>query len=107
MPIIFWLLVGHALCDYPLQGEFLAKGKNHKKPILGFSWVIILFNHALIHAGAVALITGSLFLAMLELILHMFIDFLKSDERIGFRADQILHYTCKVLYVVLMYFSLV
>lgn len=26
--ILFWLLVAHALCDYPLQGDFLARGKN-------------------------------------------------------------------------------
>ena len=24
------LIAGHALCDYPLQGDFLAKAKNHK-----------------------------------------------------------------------------
>jgi hypothetical protein len=106
MPILFWLFVGHALCDYPLQGKFLAKGKNHKNPISGFSTLLILFNHAIIHAGMVAIITRSFFLAMLELVLHMFIDFLKCDERVGFKTDQALHYGCKVLYVVLMYFSI-
>ena len=106
MPILFWLFVGHAVCDYPLQGEFLAKGKNHRNPIPGFSWKIILFNHALIHAGMVALITGSLYLAILELVLHMFTDFLKCNENIGFRTDQLIHLSYKVLYVILMYFSI-
>lgn len=106
MPILFWLLVGHMICDFPLQGDFLAKGKNHKKPIPGFAWQIILFSHALIHAGMVALVTGSLFLAGLELVLHMFIDFLKCEEKFGFVTDQALHYGCKILYVALMYFSM-
>ena len=107
MPILFWLFVGHALCDYPLQGQWLAEGKNHIKPIIGYPWWIMLFMHALIHAGAVALITGNLFLAILELVLHMFIDFMKSNGNIGFKTDQALHLLCKVLYIVLMYFSVV
>jgi len=106
MPILFWLIVGHEICDFPLQGEFLSKGKNHKNPIPGYSWQIMLLSHALIHAGMVGLVTGSLFLAMLELVLHMFIDFLKCDGRFGFTTDQALHYGCKVLYVILMYFSI-
>ena len=106
MPILLWLCVGHVLCDFPLQGQFLADGKNHRNPIPGFAWQIMLFSHALIHAGMVSLVTGSLFLGMLELVLHMFIDFLKCEEKFGFATDQALHYGCKVLYVILMYFSI-
>jgi hypothetical protein len=107
MPILFWLFVGHAVCDFPFQGSFLATGKNHRAPFPEYHWSWILFSHALIHAGMVAFVTGSFYLAMLELVLHMFIDFLKSNGNTCFRTDQILHYLCKVLYVVLMYFSLV
>jgi hypothetical protein len=32
------LLVDHALADYPLQGDFLARAKNHTAPIPGISW---------------------------------------------------------------------
>ena len=106
MPILLWLCVGHAICDFPLQDDFLSKGKNHRQPISGFAWQIMLFSHALIHAGMVSLVTGSLFLGMLELILHMFIDFLKCEGRFRFATDQALHYGCKVLYVILMYFSI-
>lgn len=35
MELLFILIAGHALADYPLQGDFLAKGKNHKAPIAG------------------------------------------------------------------------
>lgn len=27
--MLIYLLAGHAICDYPLQGDYLAKGKNH------------------------------------------------------------------------------
>jgi hypothetical protein len=30
MMTLLLLLAGHAVCDYPLQGDFLARGKNHK-----------------------------------------------------------------------------
>jgi hypothetical protein len=30
---VLLLFAGHALCDYPLQGDFLARGKNHCNPI--------------------------------------------------------------------------
>ena len=36
--ILFWLMVGHALADYPLQGDFLAKAKNRTAPIPGVPW---------------------------------------------------------------------
>jgi hypothetical protein len=32
------LLVDHALADYPLQVDFLARAKNHAAPIPGISW---------------------------------------------------------------------
>ena len=51
---LLWLLLcGHALCDYPLQGDFLARGKNHTDPIPGIPWVHCLVAHALIHGGMV------------------------------------------------------
>ena len=30
MLVLIYLLAGHALADYPLQGDFLARQKNHK-----------------------------------------------------------------------------
>lgn len=29
MTVLFALLIAHALCDYPLQNDFLSKAKNH------------------------------------------------------------------------------
>jgi hypothetical protein len=46
MTLFFWLLVGHAIADYPLQGDFLAKAKNYTLAIPGIPWQQALFWHA-------------------------------------------------------------
>ena len=103
---LWWLLVGHAVCDYPLQGDFLAKGKNHKTPLPGIPWWICLAAHALIHGGAVAMITKSVVLGMMETVLHIMIDWLKCDGRTSFIIDQWLHVVCKVIWAMTAAFVL-
>ena len=108
------LCAGHALCDYPLQGDFLAKGKNRWKAIPGVPWYQCLFAHALIHAGMVYLITGVLWMGLAELAIHAFVDYAKCAEWFGsqtygteginssaFNIDQAIHYGCKLLWAVL------
>jgi hypothetical protein len=97
---LFWLLVAHALCDYPLQGDFLARGKNHKNPILGVPWQQCLIAHSIIHGGAVALITGNVYLGILETCAHAFVDFGKREGAYGFNYDQALHVAVKVFWAV-------
>lgn len=97
--LLLALIVGHALCDYPLQGDFLAKGKNHKAPIPGVDWWIALSAHAAIHAGAVGYLTADPMLGVAEFFVHCAIDYGKCDGRYGFRTDQVLHIACKVAYV--------
>lgn len=100
LEISICFIFAHALCDYPLQGDFLAKAKNHKAPIPGVDWWIALSMHAAIHAGAVAFITRSVWLGVAEFAAHCFIDFGKCDGWFGFRTDQALHLLCKVIWVV-------
>lgn len=94
--ILFYLIAAHCLCDYPLQGDFLAKAKNNFIRIPGVPWYQALFAHSMIHAGAVALITGSLWLGVAEFLCHAFIDHLKCAEEFGFNTDQALHIACKI-----------
>lgn len=101
MATLMYLLAGHALCDYPLQGDFLAKGKNHKSPIPGIPWQHCLFAHAMIHAGMVLLITRSITWAIAELVVHLVTDWSKCEGLISFNEDQAIHYFCKVLWVIL------
>lgn len=96
MTILFWLLAGHAVCDYPLQGDFLAKAKNRHTAIPGIDWWIAMAAHAAIHAGMVALITRSITLGCIEFVLHFIVDVLKCEGVTDFRADQFLHVLCKV-----------
>lgn len=99
---LFGLLVfGHVLADYPLQGDFLAKAKNRFAPLAGTPWYQALGAHSAIHAGFVGIITGSMFLAICEFILHCRIDDYKCAGNISFNQDQALHITCKVWWTVL------
>lgn len=100
--LFVWLLVGHALCDYPLQGDFLARAKNHRSPIPGVPWYQALAAHSLIQAGAVWLITGSLFLGLCELVCHALIDWGKSDGAYGYDTDQALHVAVKLQWVLIV-----
>ncbi|MGC4017159.1 MAG: DUF3307 domain-containing protein [Luteolibacter sp.] len=105
--LLFALLIGHALADYPLQGAFLAKAKDrHSDSGAMFAesvapkglWIHALTAHALVHAGSVWIITGSVGLALVELVLHWLIDFAKCEGWTGFTTDQLLHVLCKVGY---------
>lgn len=93
------LLAGHALADYPLQGDFLSRTKNRANPIPGVPWYHGLLPHAAIHGGAVGVITGSLTLGLAEFVAHCFIDDAKCMGRISYNQDQALHVACKILWV--------
>lgn len=99
--MMFWLIVAHALADYPLQGDFLAKAKNHTAPIPGVPAWQALAAHSIIHGGAVAFVTGVWWLGVLEAISHAIIDRAKCSGFISYNADQALHIGCKVLWVAL------
>jgi hypothetical protein len=96
----FLLLFGHALADYPLQQEFLAKGKCAKSAWPGIKWYYVLFWHAMIHAGFVLVITNKIELALFELVAHMLIDHMKCIGKTNYEIDQSLHILCKILYVI-------
>lgn len=99
MILLFWLLVGHCLADYPLQGDFLARAKNHRDPLPGIPWQICLAAHALIHAGAVVHFVDNIWIGAAEFVAHCIIDWLKSEKITTFAVDQFLHVICKVAWV--------
>jgi hypothetical protein len=104
--MFFALAVSHALADFPLQGGYIAKQKNPATADSRSEMVVALGAHALIHAGAVWLVTGSQTLGCAELVLHALIDLAKGRGKFGFLTDQALHLLCKVLYAVLLAGSL-
>lgn len=126
--LLFWLLVVHCLADYALQGDFMAKAKNHTASIPGVPWMQALGAHALIHGGFVAAVTGSVVLGLAEVVCHAVIDYGKSAgwyefggrwipngphsvyrrrcdtqcvARKAYHIDQLLHVTCKVVWVLI------
>lgn len=99
------LIVGHFICDYPLQGDFLARGKNHKQPLPGVPWWQCLFAHAAIHGGMVAIIVqafvpGAWWLGLFEFLFHALTDAEKCEGVITFNKDQFLHLWCKACWTI-------
>lgn len=103
--VFFALAVAHALADFPLQGDYLARQKTRTSAGSREEWIVALSAHSLIHAGAVWLVTGSMILGVAELVLHALIDLGKGERKFGLMTDQILHLSCKVGYVVLLAFG--
>lgn len=112
--VLFALAIGHAVADFPLQGEFLATCKNRRYLIRlkdpnrpPSMWIVCMAAHCLIHAGAVWLITGSAVLAAIELGVHWLLDTAKCEGKTGFNFDQTMHIVCKAIYVLAGLFGVV
>ncbi len=99
--LFYVMLIGHALADYPLQGDFLAQAKNPDTAIGKVFWPWALGAHSLIHAGFVTLATGSVLLGLAEAAAHAVTDLLKCKNRIGLHTDQAVHIACKMLWAAL------
>ncbi|WLS01729.1 DUF3307 domain-containing protein [Shinella oryzae] len=90
------LLGAHWVCDYPLQGDFLATAKQNG-PLRFYH----LCAHAGIHGTAVALVTGNVWLGLAEWLAHTIIDELKVRGRSTFALDQTLHIVCKAVWLLI------
>ncbi|MBZ9600750.1 DUF3307 domain-containing protein [Phyllobacterium chamaecytisi] len=103
------LFAAHALADYPLQGDWLSKAKNHKLSLVPGEtiWPMALAGHAAIHALLMLLVTGSVIIAFAELVCHTVIDYAKCDGRLTYNQDQLLHVACKAVWLVLIVSGLV
>jgi hypothetical protein len=77
--MLFLLLAGHAIADYPLQGSFLAEGKNRHTTLGREYWPHALAAHAVIHGGFVVAVTGSAALGIAETVAHGITDWMKCE----------------------------
>jgi len=128
LELLALLIFCHFVADYPMQGHFVAMGKNRMHPLPGTPWYQILLAHAVMHggmvAGGVALAAFSghpelfplvLPMAVSEAVCHWLIDSWKcrrevllrdvEDAReverariLAYNIDQALHFSCKVLW---------
>lgn len=112
LSLFFALVIGHALADFPLQGDFLSRGKNRhtEPPKLADGkqspsdlWIYLMTAHALIHAGFVWLFTGLIVFALAEFVLHWLIDAMKCEGKTSFAMDQWLHVLCKAVFVIILW----
>lgn len=92
------MLIGHALADYALQNDFMARAKNHRAPLPGVPPLFPMAAHCLIHGGMVWAITGSSMLFAFEVGAHWAIDRTKCDGHLTFGQDQFLHIVCKAAF---------
>lgn len=110
--LFFAFSIGHAIADFPLQGEFLSRGKNRHLPPPPLAdggsspkrlWIYLMSAHALTHAGFVWIISGSVLLGLAEFVIHWVIDALKCERWTSFETDQWLHLLTKAAYVALIW----
>jgi phosphotransferase system glucose/maltose/N-acetylglucosamine-specific IIC component len=102
LTVLFWLMVGHAVADFALQSDFMSRGKNRNTEVGKTYWPYALFAHSIIHGGAVAAITGSVPLGVVETVLHGLIDFWKCEGRLTLKHDQFMHVCCKLVYAAMV-----
>jgi hypothetical protein len=92
---LFLLLAAHALGDFALQNDYVAKAKA--------SSVVVMGAHGLIHGALTFYVTNSFVLGLVETVLHAGIDTAKCRGLISFNVDQALHAACKLGYVAFLY----
>ena len=111
---LWWLLVAHALTDYVLQPEVMAKQKDplaRRVEKVG-PWWWMMGAHALVNGGGVALVTGQLLLGTAEALLHGGVDTIKclmcsggmedvETVRLWTWIDQGVHVASKLLWALL------
>lgn len=111
--MLFLLIAGHALADYPLQNGAMAtcKDRHARLPLQkAVPWYYWLTAHALVHGLVVTVLiawwTGQKEAAVLygvaEFVVHWWIDFMKCEGWTGILADQLLHVACKVVWWALL-----
>ena len=99
--MFFYFLVGHCLVDFPLQaGPMAVEKSRHSTSDLQkeVPWYYWLTGHAILHGGAVALISGSIGYGILETVCHWLIDFAKCEKWTNIHIDQALHVLCKLVW---------
>jgi hypothetical protein len=104
MDILIKLIFAHFLFDYPLQADFLAKGKNPVNPLPNIPWYHCMIAHAFMHAAAVYFITNRLLFGFVEFVIHFVVDVEKCKGTIDYTQDQLLHILFKISYAILLYY---
>ena len=95
------LAMGHFLADFGLQPDRMAVEKCPGCDAT-LSWKWWLVSHAAIHALVVSVLTGVIWIGLLEWVLHALIDLAKCRQKYNLLVDQCLHLACKLIWVALI-----
>lgn len=103
VPMLFWLLVAHALTDYVWQPERMVITKGTFGNSAGCRaeygpWWWWMGAHGMINAGGVAMVTGSVGLGLAEGLVHIAADTAKCTKRLTANQDQVIHLLSKLLW---------
>jgi hypothetical protein len=98
--LLFLMIAGHAYADFGLQTPWHSAAKRPGNST-GIPWFVGLAMHSLIHGGIVALVTGLWWLGAAEALAHAGIDAGKGRGCYGAITDQILHFACKIIWVII------
>lgn len=93
MTTVYMILACHAVGDYVLQGNYLArtKGKN--------VWNLLM--HCLLYSAPFAVVFGVNWKVLIIFLTHVVIDYPRANKEFGYAADQIMHMVVAVvLYLV-------
>jgi hypothetical protein len=105
--LLFFLIAGHALMDFALQGDAIAicKCRKANHPLQkSVPWYYWMSAHALLHGATVGAIVywagfnhaSAAFYGIAETVIHWFIDVVKCEGYTNIHADQGLHIVCKM-----------
>lgn len=114
--LFFLLLCAHAIGDFALQTDTMARSKNrHATPPktydplihgkLQATWFYYLSTHALCNGFMVYFVTNNFCIGMLETLSHWLIDFAKGENlHKNIHLDQFLHLVTKIIWLILIYY---
>lgn len=109
------LIFCHFIGDFALQSNTMAKGKNwkndektkkkwefhNKYKVYHPMWKYYLTAHGFIHGACIYIFTGFIWIAVIESLFHIIIDYFKCSEYTNIHGDQFLHLTTKLIYVLI------
>ena len=116
------LIAVHGICDFPLQGQYMAEHKSPRDPYPPNEdkrvWWVIMGLHSTIHGLGVflvlewyaifhdnhSLMVAAFVIATLETLTHFCIDYWKCTHgRALLLWDQVTHISCKAMWVILFF----
>jgi hypothetical protein len=111
--MLFYLIAGHFLADYPFQSDAIASCKCRKSQHpaqVGVPWWYWLTAHSFVHGAMVGVIMKwygvaepiALGFAIAETVVHWLIDWGKCEKLFNIHMDQGLHIICKLLWWIIL-----